>query len=793
MTTKKKSNKAENIVKSKQGKDVIKQQSTWLRRIFVIGVKLAVALFFTLAIFTIYLDAKVQQTFEGQRWQVPAQVYGKIESLVIGDRFNLNHLAQSLKLNGYKKVRTVTASGQYAQSAHRIIVYRRPFTFPQTHIVTTTDAIQLTIDVSAGKISQLFIDDVPVTSLQLEPILLARLVPNNKEDRILTALENTPTLLLDTLLLIEDREFYHHQGISPLGILRALYNNIIAGRTVQGGSTLTQQLVKNMFLTQERTLTRKVKEAIMAIIIEVRYSKDQLLEAYINEVYLGQHYANGIYGFGLAAKFYFGQTLEELNSAQIALLVAQVKGPSYYDPWRNPARAKERRDLVLRLMFEENFLTVEEFKQRVSSPLSIRENRRFKAQEYPAYLQLVQQELNQLLPSVQQKNAIRVFTGFSHLSQQFLEETVTSQLTTLEKKYKQSNLQAAMIVTDIQSAEIRAIVGDRKAGYAGFNRAINAKRPIGSLIKPAIYLAALERYEQFNFATLLADEPITITNGVDTSSKQGNQTEQAWQPKNYDGKYRHQVPLIDGLVHSLNIPTVNLGMALGLDNVAKAIHLFGFDEDIVMRPSMLLGSINMSPLQINQLYLSLANQGYAEQAHTINTITSNKGETLWKYQASNVQVISTNAAYLMDYALTQVATTGTARSLTWRLKNNDIAGKTGTSNDLRDSWFVGYDNNHLVTTWLGKDDNKPTGLTGSSGALVLFSDFIKKQGVVNKTRIKPEAIETMLFEEKTGHAVSDQCDNIKAYPVISAGVTVKEGCLKEKVDERSWFEKLFSD
>ena len=251
-------------------------------------------------------------------------------------------------------------------------------------------------------------------------------------------------------------------------------------------------------------------------------------------------------------------------------------------------------------------------------------------------------------------------------------------------------------------------------------------RPIGSLIKPAIYLAALERYEQFNFATLLADEPITLTNGVDTSSKQGNQTEQAWQPKNYDGKYRHQVPLIDGLVHSLNIPTVNLGMALGLDNVAKAIHLFGFDEDIVMRPSMLLGSINMSPLQINQLYLSLANQGYAEQAHAINIITSNKGETLWQYQASNAQVISTNAACLMDYALTQVTKTGTARSLTWRLKNNELAGKTGTSNDLRDSWFVGYDDQHLVTTWLGKDDNKPTGLTGSSGALVLFSDFLKK-------------------------------------------------------------------
>jgi len=771
----------------------VQQPRTWLRRITITCIKLAIVLFFILVILTIYLDAKVQQTFEGQRWQVPAQIYGQLETLTIGEPLNLIHLSKSLKLNGYEKVRKVSSSGQYAQSANRIIIYRRSFVFPQTKIVNSTRAVELTIDTAGGKISQLFVNDVPVNSLQLEPILLARLVPNNKEDRVLIALENTPTQLLDTLLLIEDRDFYHHKGLSPLGILRALYSNIVAGRTVQGGSTLTQQLIKNMFLTQERTLSRKVQEAIMAIIIETRYSKDLLLEAYVNEVYLGQHYANGIYGFGLAAKFYFGKTLEELNSAQIALLVAQVKGPSYYDPWRNPDRAKERRDLVLRLMFEQNFFTVKEFKTMVATPLSIRNNRRFKAQEYPAYIQLVKQELNELMPSAQQKNGIRVFTGFSHLSQQLLEQTVAEQLSSLEQKYKQKDLQTAMIVTDINSAEIRAIVGDRKAGYAGFNRAVNAKRPIGSLIKPAIYLAALERYEQFNFATLLADEPITLTNGVNTSNNTESEKEKAWQPKNYDGKYRHQVPLIDGLVNSLNIPTVNLGMALGLDNVAKAIHLLGFDEDITMRPSMLLGALNMSPLQINQLYLSFAKQGYSEKAHAINIIDSNKGETLWQFEAKTEQIISTNAAYLMDYALTQVAKTGTAKSLTWRLKNNSVAGKTGTSNDLRDSWFIGYDNKHLITTWLGKDDNKPTGLTGSSGALILFSDFIKKQGVVNKVDNKPDAIAMTLFEKKTGHAVSAKCADIINYPAISAGIQPKVGCLKEKADERSWFEKLFSD
>jgi penicillin-binding protein 1B len=764
----------------------------WLRWFFFTGIKLAIALSFALAIFVIYLDAKVQKTFEGQRWQVPAQIYGKIESLHIGDSINVKHITESLKINNYSKVTSVTLPGQFAQSASRLIIYRRGFSFPTTfeHDAaegSSEESVKLTIDFKKNKITKLFIEKDAVEQIKLEPILLARLVPDNKEDRILVGLEQMPTRLIDTLLLIEDREFYHHQGISPVSILRALYNNIIAGRTVQGGSTLTQQLVKNMFLTRERTLIRKVKEAIMALIIEVRYSKDQLLEAYINEVYLGQHYANGIYGFGLAAKFYFGKPLAELNSGQMALLVAQVKGPSYYDPWRHPERAKQRRDLILRLMFEQNLLSIQEFEQTLNSSLSIRKHRRFKREKYPAYLQLVKRELNQHLSTYQQKMGIRVFTGFSHVSQRLLEESVANQLAQLEQSHHQKDLQAAVIVTDIASAEVRALVGGRQSGYAGFNRALDAKRPVGSLIKPAIYLAALERYEQFNLASLLADEPITLR-----SDAGDNDNGKKWQPKNYDGKYRHQVPLIEGLVKSLNIPTVNLGMSLGLENVTDAIHLLGFKADIVARPSILLGSINMSPLQINQMYLAFAKQGELEQVHGINQIVSSYGETLWEFEPVTTKVISTNAAYLMDYALTQVAVTGTAKSLTWRLNNSKVAGKTGTSNDLRDSWFVGFDNKNLVTTWLGKDNNKTTGLTGSSGALLLFSDFIKKQGVVNRSMYQPDAVAMTVFETQTGHAVTSDCENTVTYPAISAGISVNKGCLKERPDKKSWLEKLFS-
>jgi penicillin-binding protein 1B len=773
----------------KKTKIPVNENNKGLRWLAVTGAKFAFSLAFALAIFMIYLDAKLQKTFEGQRWQVPAQIYGQIESLHIGDTLDVNLITKSLRINGYSKVRSVTFPGQFAQSSHRLIIYRRAFAFPNAELDSalgdSAEAIRLTIDFTDNKVSQLFVEDDAVGQVKLEPILLARIVPDNKEDRVLVALEHIPTLLLDTLLLVEDRNFYHHQGISPLGILRALYHNIIAGRTVQGGSTLTQQLVKNMFLTRERTLVRKVKEALMALIIEVRYSKDQLLEAYINEVYLGQHYADGIYGFGLAAKFYFGKPLAELSSGQIALLVAQVKGPSYYDPWRHPERAKQRRDLILRLMFEQHLLSVQEFEQTLVSSLSIRKHRRFKTEQYPAFLQLVKRELNQYLSTYQQKMGIRIFTGFSHVSQQLLEETVVSQLAQLEQTHHQKDLQVAMIVTDIASAEIRALVGDRQSGYAGFNRALDAKRPVGSLIKPAIYLVALERFEQFNFASLLADEPITLSSGNNGQGKN-------WQPKNYDGKYRHQVPLIDGLVKSLNIPTVNLGMSLGLENVVDAIHLLGFEEDVVTRPSILLGAINMSPLQINQMYLAFAKQGELERVHAINKIVSPSGGTLWQFEPVATKVISTNAAYLMDYALMEVAVKGTARSLTWRLKNSKVAGKTGTSNDLRDSWFVGFDAKNLVTTWLGKDNNKTTGLTGSSGALLLFTEFLKKQGVVNKNPNQPEAIAMTLFEVETGNAVTSDCADTQTYPAILAGVSLSKGCLKERRDNKSWLEKLFS-
>ena len=751
-----------------------------LRWSFWLFLKMSFIAVFVLFLYSIYLDGKVRDKFEGQRWQVPVQVFGAIEKYTVGSKLTLTNFRASLSANRYKKVTHVERPGEFALSKSRAIIYRRAFDFG----AGVEAPAKLTIDVTNGKIKALYLDDEKVAQLRLEPLLLDRILPESKEDRVLVSLQAVPTKLLDTLLLIEDRNFYFHYGVSPIGILRALYQNLIAGRTVQGGSTLTQQLVKNMFLTRDKTLWRKANEAIMALILEYRYSKDQLLEAYINEVYLGQHYANGIYGFGLAAEFYFGKSIQSLNAEQMAMIIGQVKGPSYYDPWRFPERTIKRRDLVLRLMYQKEILSQQEFEHAVESPLSIRKKRRVKQQKFPAYLQLVKAELSRHLSEYQQQSGVRVFTGFSINHQLALQATINEKLTTLAQESAEQ-LQVAMVVSDFKSGEIRALVGGKEAGYAGFNRALHAKRPIGSLIKPAVFLAALERYQRFNLATLIEDKEITL------SSEDG----QAWRPKNYDGKYRGKVHLVDALVSSLNIPTVNLGMQLGLDNVAQAIHLLGYQEDIVTRPSMLLGALNMSPMEINQLYIPIANNGKGEKSHAIDRIVSARGETLWQFEALDQQVISTQAAYLLDFSLNKVTTSGTARSLTWRLKDKVVAGKTGTTNDLRDSWFVGYDNQLLVTTWIGRDDNKPTKLTGSSGALVLFADFMTKTGAISRQANIPASVELVRFDNKNGRPVTQACDNSQLLPAVTTGLLYEADCeeapLKSK--KKSWLEKIFGD
>ena len=762
------------------------QKRPSIKWLFYTSLKLLFIIIMTLFIYAIYLDSKVQKTFEGQRWQVPIQVYGKTPTISLGETLNINQLSDLLIASGYRLVSdntelTIQHKKQFSVSESSVDIVSPSFDYGDNFL----PAIYARFILKNGIVTQLKANDELVGEVKLPPVLIDRILPDSKEDRVIVGLEQLPEQLIDTLLLVEDRNFYHHYGISPLGILRAVVANIKAGRTVQGGSTLTQQLVKNMFLTREKTLWRKVNEAIISLLLESRYGKDQLLEAYINEVYLGQHYANGVYGFGLAAQFYFGTSISQLSAAQIATLVGQIKGPSYYDPWRYPERAQKRRDLILTLMFEQQMLSKKNYTTAITSPLSIRKVRRVNKQKQPAYLQLVKKELRGLLSEKDQQSGVKVFTGFDVLAQNTLNNTVTNKLSAIEKKTNQKNLEAAMMVTDHHSGEVVALTGGRNHQYAGFNRALNAHRPIGSLIKPVIYLAALERYQDYNLASRLVDEPLSI---------RGDNGE-VWRPKNYDGKYRNSVSLYQSLVSSLNVPTVNLGLSLGLNNVANTLDALGYKDDVYMQPSLLLGAINMSPYEINQIYLPIAAHGKWRESHAINKITANDGSVLWQHNSvhktSYQAILSSQGSYLLNYALKGVTTEGTARSLTWRLPNQQVAGKTGTSNDNRDSWFVGFDERYLVTTWLGKDNNAVTKLTGSSGALVLYADFMKKIGVYDLSSNIPSGIEDVWFNNNSGQAYLTRCAKSSPFPANSRGL-IQSKCTDKHEKDKSWLERWFN-
>ncbi|NMP15685.1 penicillin-binding protein 1B [Thalassotalea sp. Y01] len=739
--------------------------------------KLSLIFIAAFSLYSIYLDGKVRQTFEGQRWQLPAQVYGRVLHLNKDSLLNLSQLKTELDYIGYKSVAMVREPGQYNLSKNSITIYRRPFDFGYG----IENPSRIRIQTREGSVFRLFIDNEQVHQVKLEPVLIDRITSSDGEDRVVLSMEQIPEALIDVLLLVEDRDFYQHHGISPTGIMRAFWKNLLAGETVQGGSTLTQQLAKNMYLSRDKTLWRKVNEAIMSVILELRYSKDQLLEAYINEVYLGQHFANGVHGFGLASEFYFGKDIQNLDQAQLALLVGLVKGPSYFDPWRRPERALERRDLVLDLMFKHHFFDSQTYEKLLMAPLEIRSERRMAKQSFPGYMQLVRRELKDMGAASAMQSGIRVFTGFDLVKQLNAEQALIAHLNSLATQQKDKNLEAAMVISDVRTGAVEAVVAGKDVKFSGFNRALDAQRPIGSLIKPAVYLTALQRFDQYNFATPLDDQPITMKGGRGKS----------WQPKNYDGKFRGKVALIDALVSSLNVPTVNLGQQLGVDNVSHTLWALGYQGDIEQVPSLFLGAIDMSPLEVNQWYNTIANGGLYNQSSAINQVLSGDGEELWsRFDTIDVR-IPQQAAYLLDFALNRVTQEGTARSLSWRLPHQQLAGKTGTSNDGRDAWFVGYDQQSVVTTWIGRDDNAQTKLTGSSGALPLFASYMKRQGISDRYDFMPDGVEMATFELATGNAVLGDCANVADYPAISDGVQYTSKCLEKRKQPPSWLERLF--
>ncbi len=760
-----------------------KKKPTRLRRFTSFGLKLGLVGAALMAVLGIYLDGKIEARFDKPLWNLPAVVYSRILYLAPGEAVDIKTLEAELKLLNYEKVKDPKSPGEYSVSASRVEIYRRPFDFedgfePAQQVMVTFDGG------SVSKLTQVK-DRKERGFLRIEPKILGMLGIKESEQRIFLPREQFPEFLIDSLITTEDRDFYHHDGIAPMAILRAMVANLRAGRTVQGGSTLTQQLAKNLFLTRERSLWRKVQEAYIALLLDFRYSKDKLLEMYLNEVYLGQAQGQAIHGFPLGARLYFGRPIEELRIDQLAFLVGLVKGPSYYNPWRYEKRALDRRDLILRMMMEGNYLTASQYENAVSQPLDIQESAQISSHQ-PAYFDQLSNEINELAGGkFNRTEGLRVFTTLDPRAQELIEKSVVDKIKQLEDKTK-VDLEAAVVIADRQSGEILAMVGGSRPGFAGFNRALQGRRQIGSLSKPAVYLTALAEPTKYNLATPIADNPIKLK---DEAGKE-------WSPRNYDRKYRGSVPLLTSLAKSYNIPTVNIGMDMGLSKVIDTYFQLGVDPNHIKEvPSLLLGSFSLTPLEVTQMYQTLGNGGRLVKLSALRSIVNREGDVVYQHWPSASQTVSAQANWLTVFAMQETVKSGTAQFLNSLYPSVNLAGKTGTTDDNRDSWYVGLDGKEVVTVWIGRDDNKSAKLTGSSGALRLYADYLAKRTPVPLLLPKPAELYNAPFVVNQGQFFM-QCESNQSLPVWDADDRWKNRCIKKpkpiEVKKDQWLSNWFN-
>ncbi|OQX08746.1 MAG: penicillin-binding protein 1B, partial [Desulfobulbaceae bacterium A2] len=565
---------------------------------------------------------------------------------------------------------------------------------------------------------------------RLDPVRIGSFHPRDNEDRILLQREDLPELLVKTLIAVEDQHFSSHFGVDPLGILRALLANARSGRMAQGGSTLTQQLVKNFYLSHERSLRRKLNEAIMALLLERRYSKDEILTAYANEIFLGQDRGRAVHGFALASQFYFRRELRDLSPAQIALLVGMIKGPSLYDPRREPQRCLERRQVVLELMRGQGVIGDELYLQAKAAGLEQAETVQSGFNRYPAFLDLVRRQLGEEYREEDLvANGLKILTTLDPQVQQQVEGQIQATLAMLEKRPGSGELECAVVVGSREGGEILALAGGRHALQTGFNRALDARRPIGSLIKPVVYLTALT--QGYTLATPVADTALTVTI---PGAKD-------WRPANYDRREHGAVLFQEALAMSYNLSTVRIGMDVGVEQVIANLGRMGIDREFPPYPSFFLGTAELSPWEVARVYQVLATGGFQQPQRAIRAVLTAENTLVQRYGLSVEQRFPAVEVYLLNTALQRVVSHGTARGLArYVAPSLHIAGKTGTTDEMRDSWFAGFSGDRLAVAWIGHDDNTPCGLTGASGALVLWGRIMQQLPLQPLELTEPEGI-----------------------------------------------------
>jgi len=674
------------------------------------------------------LEQEVISRFSGKRWNIPSRIYS--DSLLVYPGENLDDLGffQRLARLNYHRVgpgENVTVRGEYGYqpARRRLTVFLHAFSYPYQRF--GGEPVQIVLDPKGTILAILDpLSGKALDSFELEPELISGIYQGSWEQRRLVRLSQLPPALSDAIMAAEDHRFYQHHGLDLVRIVKAGWVDLVSHRIVQGGSTLTQQLMKNFFLTQRRDWHRKIKEAVMAYIAERLYSKDEILENYINDIYLGQRGQEGIYGVWEASEYYFSSEPRDLTLGEMATIGGMIRSPNHYNPLHHPAAARQRRDEVLQQMYRDGYISAAARDQALAEPMRAREVF-VENNDAPYFVDYVKRELAERYPpEVLTGEGLRIFTTLDVHTQKVAERAVEHNLEILEARYPRlrrresatDRLQGALIALEPQSGKIRAMVGGRNYRDSQFNRVTQSKRQPGSLFKPVTYLAALketlEGSARFLPTTLIEDAPFTWQYG-----------NMSWSPKNYKDRYFGTVPLEFALSESLNCATARLAYAVGLDHIRAMAQALGFGE-LPPYPSIVLGGVEVSPMQVAHAYAIMANEGLLVPPYAVTAVVDENGKVIEGHEIKGEQVLSPELAYAIDFMLQQVIEHGTGHGARLAGFTRPAAGKTGTTNDSYDAWFSGFTPDLLAVVWTGFDKKEDLNLTGAQAALPIWTSFM---------------------------------------------------------------------
>jgi penicillin-binding protein 1B len=721
--------------------------------------------------YALVLDHRVKTRVTEIDFTQPTRVYARPQLLAAGVPMDKATLELALKMAGYTEAAKVAEiPGTWSEDGGAFVIASRGYMDPvggelprRVRVTLASGRIQSVLDLTSHK---------PLRTTHLDPARIATMYGAAQEERIIEKLSELPPLLVEGVQAVEDRDFKNNHGIDVSSIARAALADLLAGHVVQGGSTITQQLVRNLFLDRNQTLVRKFNEALLSILLDAHYSKAQILDAYCNEVFMGQQGSQAVHGFAAASWYYFGRPVQTLRPQEIALLVGMVRGPSYYDPRRYPERALARRNVALNAFHSTGLLNDPQWRAALAAPLDVNPKPQLVVDRFPAFMDVVRGQLKQDFSDAQLRNGgLKVYTTLDPAAQTYAEQAVDETLDGLGKRGH--GIEGAVVVVDPSNGDVLAMVGGRKSDVHGFNRAYDARRPVGSSLKPFYYLMALTDPARWNVASLLDDSP------VDLKLPNGK----LWAPQNDDNQSHGEVPMVEALAKSYNLASVHLGLALGVQRVAAFLRSFGL-KDVGANPSLLLGAVDMSPFQLAQLYEFIADDGHALPLLTLRGVLDAQGHVIKRYAVQPGAGQYQQAASLVRWMLQQVTQYGTAAAIgNSSLASLHAAGKTGTSTQQRDSWFSGFTGDRLAVAWMGRDDNKRTHLWGATGALQVWMRLFEKLPSAPLTTALGPGIQYAWVDPATGQGSLPQCNGAQQYPFVDGYVPqVQNHCYLQRLE-----------